>query len=83
MKNSRTVLFAGLAVITLNGISAFANVSAQESLMATLDKDLDGLISLKEAAAHATLLENFNLIDVNEDGYISMDELIASEISKG
>lgn len=83
MKNSRTVLIAGLAVIALNGISAFANVSAQESLMATLDKDLDGLISLKEAAAHATLLENFNLIDVNEDGYISMDELIASEISKG
>lgn len=72
-----------MSVIALQGISSLALVDAQESLMATLDKDLDGLISLREAAGYAKLLEKFNQVDVNEDGYISMDELVASEMTKG
>ena len=54
-----------------------------ENLMQLLDKDSDGLISLKEAAGHAKLLEQFNTIDINEDGYISIDELSLSQITKG
>lgn len=81
MNKTNKIILIGLSVIALQAISIAA--SAQESLMKTLDTDLDGLISLKEAAGHAKLLEQFNTIDVNEDGYISMDELNASEISKG
>ena len=77
----KKTLVIGMSVVALQAISLFATANAQESLMASLDKDLDGLISLKEAAGHAKLLEKFNEIDVNEDGYISMDELIASDIT--
>jgi len=71
----------GLSVIALQAITSLAGVNAQENLMATLDKDNDGLISLKEAASNQELLENFNSIDINEDGYISMDELIAGDMT--
>ena len=79
MTGYKKAALIGLSVLAIQAITSLSNVSAQESLLATLDIDHDGLISLKEAAGHQTLLENFNLIDVNEDGYISMDELIASE----
>lgn len=72
----------GLSVIALQVFTSHANASANESLLATLDKDHDGLISLKEATGHQKLLEDFNLIDINEDGYLSMDELIASDMSQ-
>lgn len=73
----------GVCVLLLQIITSLTYVGAQESLMATLDKDHDGVISLREAAGHAKLLERFNQIDLNEDGYISMDELTASDISQG
>ena len=73
----------GLSVIALQAITSLAGVTAQESLLSTLDKDQDGLISLQEASGHQTLSENFMLIDVNEDGFISIDELMASELTKG
>ncbi|MDT0594646.1 EF-hand domain-containing protein [Glaciecola petra] len=81
MTKTNKIILIGLCVIALQAIGIAA--IAQESLMKTLDTDHDGLISLKEAAGHAKLLEQFSIIDVNEDGYISMDELNASEISKG
>jgi len=75
-----------LAIMLVQGVLALlisSAANAQESLMSTLDNDRDGLISLREATGHRTLLENFNKIDSNEDGYISLDELEASQISKG
>ncbi|MFT6269201.1 MAG: Ca2+-binding EF-hand superfamily protein [Alphaproteobacteria bacterium] len=83
MNTYRKTAIIGLSVIALQAITSLANVSAQESLLTTLDKDQDGLISLKEAAGHQKLIDNFNVIDVNEDGYISMDELVASDLTKG
>lgn len=83
MNTYKKTAVIGLSVLALQLVTSLANVNSQESLLATLDTDLDGLISLKEAAGHAKLLENFNVIDINEDGYISIDELIASEVSKG
>lgn len=64
-------------------IIAMSNVSAQADLMALLDTDQDGFISLKEAVGDADLLKNFGLIDTDEDGKISMDELTASDIGSG
>lgn len=83
MTTYKKTAIMGLSVLALQALMSLANVSAQESLLATLDKDHDGLISLREAAGHKKLLENFNMVDVNEDGYISKDELAASHITKG
>ena len=80
MTNTKKIIIVGLSVIALQLLSTIAAANSKEALMSTLDKDLDGLISLKEAAGHAKLLEKFNDIDINEDGYISMDELLASDI---
>lgn len=83
MNTYKKTAIIGLSVIALQAITSLADVSAQESLLITLDKDQDGLISLKEATGHQKLLENFNAIDVNEDGYISIDELTASSLTEG
>lgn len=64
-------------------IVAMSNVSAQVDLMALLDTDQDGFISLKEAVGDAELLKNFGLIDTDEDGKISMDELTAANLNGG
>jgi hypothetical protein len=56
---------------------------AQESLLATLDADRDGLISLDESTGHRSLAENFHKIDVNKDGFISLLELEESRITTG
>jgi hypothetical protein len=82
MTTYKKTALIGLSVIALQAFTSHASASVNENLLATLDKDLDGLISLKEAAGHQKLLEHFNVIDINEDGYLSMDELIASEMSK-
>ncbi len=47
-------------------------------MMAALDKDKDGYISLKEAVGDAQLLETFGAIDADQDGKLSADELLAS-----
>jgi Ca2+-binding EF-hand superfamily protein len=86
MANFSKMMKIAISIMLVQGILAIlisTAANAQESLMATLDDDQDGLISLREAVGHKTLLENFNKIDVNEDGYISLDELDASDISKG
>lgn len=86
MTDFRKLATLALTIMLVQGVLALlisSAANAQESLMTTLDNDLDGLISLREATGHRMLLENFNKIDSNEDGYISLDELEASQISKG
>jgi Ca2+-binding EF-hand superfamily protein len=75
-----------MTIMLVQGVLALlisSTANAQESLLATLDSDQDGKISLREAIGHRALLENFNKIDRNEDGYISLEELEASQITKG
>ena len=81
MTTYKKTALIGLSVIVLQIFTSHANASVSENLLATLDKDHDGLISLKEATGHQQLLEDFNVIDINEDGYLSLDELIASDMS--
>jgi Ca2+-binding EF-hand superfamily protein len=86
MTDFKKLATVALTIMLVQGVLALlisSAANAQESLMSTLDNDRDGLISLREATGHRTLLENFNKIDSNEDGYISLDELEASQISKG
>ena len=56
-------------------ILAATAVLASEDLMATLDADNDGRISVEEAASDASLSAVFAELDVNNDGYLSSSEL--------
>ena len=78
MRTYKKIMILGMSVITLQALIGMTNVSAQESMFIALDRDQDGLISLREAAGNGKLLENFTRVDINEDGYLSMDELLAS-----
>jgi Ca2+-binding EF-hand superfamily protein len=50
-------------------------VFADEDLLATLDTDKDGRISVEEAAADPSLSAVFTEMDVNKDGYLTPSEL--------
>ena len=54
---------------------ASAAIFADEDLLASLDIDKDGRISVEEAAADASLTAVFAEMDVNKDGYLSPSEL--------
>lgn len=82
MRTYKKIMILGMSVIVLQAILGVAQASAQESLFISLDRDQDGLISLREAAGHATLLENFTRVDINEDGFLSMDEMLSSPFLK-
>lgn len=48
---------------------------AAEDLIAKLDADNDGRISIEEAAEDAELSARFTELDTNKDGYLSPSEL--------
>ena len=56
---------------------AFASMAliAGEDLIAKLDSDNDGRISIEEAAEDASLSAIFAELDTNKDGYLSPVEL--------
>lgn len=83
MTNIKKTILIGMSAIALQGISVLAFANEQESIMAKLDKNLDGVISLEEAANHANVRENFAQIDTNGDGVVSLEELIASGVTGG
>ncbi|WP_414830332.1 calcium-binding protein [Alteromonas sp. H39] len=82
MKRIEKVFLILLSIAALQAISV-ANANAQTDLMMQLDADQDGLISLKEAVSNTELLRNFGLIDQNEDGLLSVEEMLASELTPG
>lgn len=54
---------------------ASARAYAQVDLIAQMDQDEDGLISIREAVADPNLLAAFGKIDTDGDGKISQAEL--------
>ncbi len=70
-----------LSFLTL-GLVLSAPCIAQEDLITQLDADKDGLISLREAVKNTELLRQFGLIDTNEDGLLSREELAKSKFAK-
>jgi Ca2+-binding EF-hand superfamily protein len=72
-----------LSAVVILQVSFVASVSAgsANTLMQKLDKDKDGFISLKEAVQHIELLRNFGLIDDNEDGKLTENELAKSKLT--
>ena len=58
-------------------ILAAGSVFAQddEDILAMLDTDVDGRISIEEAAADPDLAAVFAELDVNKDGYLTPSEL--------
>ncbi len=82
MKRIEKMFLILLTVAAIQAVSvASAHAEEHADLMTQLDSDQDGLISLKEAVRNTELLRNFGLIDQNEDGLLSMDELLASELT--
>ncbi|MDM7859957.1 calcium-binding protein [Alteromonas sp. ASW11-36] len=76
---TKTQKFTALAVTAAAvQMATMTPVHGQAELMALLDTDQDGFISLKEAVGDSLLLKNFGLIDTNEDGKISQEELLAA-----
>jgi len=58
-------------------VLTFASMAliAEEDLIAKLDSDNDGRISIEEAAQDASLSAMFTELDTNKDGYLSPSEL--------
>lgn len=81
MKKSIAMGALSLMVATLQ-LLATANAFAQEKLIAQLDQDEDGLISIREAVADPNLLAVFGKIDTNGDGKISAEELSSSTLAQ-
>ncbi len=79
LKKFGTLLVSALTI----QIVSMSHATAQSDLMALLDADQDGFISLKEAVADAQLLKNFGLIDTDADGMISKAELNAVALNGG
>jgi hypothetical protein len=71
MKKLSLVLYA--SIITFTSL----NSSAQSEAMSVhaLDTDKDGLLSASEAKADITLSAIFTELDINQDGFLSRQEL--------
>ncbi|MEG3767163.1 calcium-binding protein [Alteromonas sp. 14N.309.X.WAT.G.H12] len=74
--------FYMLLTITAIQVGTMMPAYADESLLASLDDDMDGYISLKEAVADTRLLRIFSRIDKNGDGMLSAEELEKSDYSE-
>ncbi len=64
----KTILFSALILAT-------SGAMAQEDKLAMLDADVDGRISVEEAASDPALSAVFAELDVNKDGYLTPSEL--------
>ena len=63
-------------LITLVALSLISlALIADEDLIAKLDTDKDGQISIEEAAEDVSLAAMFSELDTNKDGYLSISEL--------
>lgn len=63
--------FIPLTILAFVSLALFA----EEDLIAKLDTDNDGRISIEEAAEDTSLLAMFSELDTNKDGYLSPSEL--------
>jgi opacity protein-like surface antigen len=68
MKMKKFILISSL-------MAASGLVAAQVDIITALELDTDGRISLGEAAADKSLSDAFTTLDINEDGYLTADEL--------
>ncbi|GAC15288.1 EF-hand domain-containing protein [Aliiglaciecola lipolytica] len=76
---SMGLMFAAVIFLqSMLGTSAYA----QTDLIAEMDLDEDGMISIREAVADPNLLAAFGKIDTNGDGKISSDELLEANLSR-
>lgn len=70
------LLLVGFGI--LNSVLSL-NAAAQVDIIAEIDQDKDGQISIREAVADPKLLASFGKLDTNGDGKINAKELEASK----
>lgn len=68
----RIAVIVGAVLLTASG-ALYAGPA--EDLIGSLDSDLDGQLSLEEAAADPALEANFKLLDADQDGDLTVQEL--------
>lgn len=82
MRRLKKAMLVLCAIATGQGMVATTTYASEvKLLMQQLDTDNDGLISLKEAIRHTALLRNFGLIDDDQDGKLSEEELNNSALT--
>jgi hypothetical protein len=78
MKKLSLVLYA--SIITFTSLNSLAQSEAMS--VHALDTDKDGLLSASEAKADATLSAIFTELDINQDGFLSRQELDVEKIDE-
>ncbi|WJG08121.1 hypothetical protein [Aliiglaciecola sp. LCG003] len=75
-------LAMGLLVLIVGLLQFVVSIRAmaQSDIIAEMDQDEDGMISIREAVANPTLLASFGKIDTDGDGKISHQELSQSTL---
>jgi Ca2+-binding EF-hand superfamily protein len=74
----RTLLFLSALVATPAFAGGGSIAEHVDKVMARLDTDHDGRISLKEAQAKPRFASHFARIDTDKDGYVTPAELTAA-----
>lgn len=81
MKNA-IVLSSAVLAFAATGVSA-AGTQSHEALFNQIDPNGDGVIDLKEAAASIALSEQFEALDKDDSGDLSLEEFKNFEIAAG
>lgn len=65
--------------ILLSAFILAAGTAYAQDILVKLDQDIDGRISIEEAASEPELSAMFAELDVNKDGYLTPSELVKQQ----
>ncbi|WP_395341952.1 hypothetical protein PN836_020510 [Ningiella sp. W23] len=91
MKVNILIVCIGISALAMQAAAAWneesvgraSQVSELIEYFGNVDRNQDGVISLREASMQVQLLKDFTRVDINQDGYVSLEELETSSFSIG
>jgi Ca2+-binding EF-hand superfamily protein len=75
-------IFLSMAAFTFTLAMISTSAFSNQDLFTTLDTDADSMLSETEAEAHEVLYGLFDSLDIDGDGFISIDEFSAANLDK-